>query len=132
MSFHNLHTEPLPSDHSLDLVTFCDVLHDTAFPQEILTATRVALKSDGAALVIDIDQPEAVSDKLSHPFAPMAYAISMALCMSSALSEEGGAGLGTFGLHESLLQEMASTAGFTRFRRLETNDPFNAYYELRP
>ena len=34
-------------------------------------------------------------------------------CMASALSEPGGAGLGTLGLPESLAREMAEAAGFT-------------------
>jgi hypothetical protein len=32
--------EPLPDDHSLDLVTFCDAVHDMAFPQQVLAAAQ--------------------------------------------------------------------------------------------
>jgi hypothetical protein len=40
--------------------------------------------------------------------APLMYGISVLSCMSSALSEPGGAGLGTLGLPESRAREMAS------------------------
>jgi hypothetical protein len=52
--------------------------------------------------------------------------------MSSALSEPDGAGLGTLGLPESRAREMAATAGFTRFRKLDVDHPINAFYEIRP
>jgi len=48
------------------------------------------------------------------------------------LSEPGGAGLGTLGLPESRAREMASAAGFTRFRRLDVDHPVQAFYEIRP
>ena len=53
-------------------------------------------------------------------------------CMSSALSEPGGAGLGTLGLPESRARQMAEQAGFTRFRKLDIDHPINAFYEVRP
>ena len=52
--------------------------------------------------------------------------------MSSALSEPGGAGLGTLGLPESRARQMTEQAGFTRFRKLDIDHPINAFYEVRP
>jgi hypothetical protein len=60
------------------------------------------------------------------------YGISVLSCMSSALSEPGGAGLGTLGLPVSVAREMSSTAGFTRFRTLDIEHAVNAFYEIRP
>ena len=60
------------------------------------------------------------------------YGFPLGVCMSSGLPEEGGAGLATFGLPASKLEAMAQEAGFTRFRITDVEDPFNAYYELRP
>ena len=71
-------------------------------------------------------------EKLEHPAAPPMYGFSLGICMSSSLSEEGGAGLGTLGLPPSKLEAMGREAGFTRFRITEVEDAFNAYYELRP
>ena len=52
--------------------------------------------------------------------------------MSSALSEPGGAGLGTLGLPAAKAEQMARDAGFTRFRQLDIDHPINALYEIRP
>jgi hypothetical protein len=52
--------------------------------------------------------------------------------MSSALSEPGGAGLGTLGLSASKAEEMAQAAGFTRFETMPVDHPMNAFYEVRP
>jgi hypothetical protein len=53
-------------------------------------------------------------------------------CMSSALSEPGGEGLGTLGLPEGKAREMSTAAGFTEFRRLDVDHSVNAFYEIRP
>jgi hypothetical protein len=60
------------------------------------------------------------------------YGVSVLSCLSSGLSEPGGAGLGTLGLPESRARSMAESAGFTRFRRLDVEHPINAFYEVRP
>jgi hypothetical protein len=61
------------------------------------------------------------------------YSMSILYCMSSALSEPGGAGLGTLGLTEEVFAEMADAAGFGQFTSREFDiDPMNRYYELRP
>jgi hypothetical protein len=52
-------------------------------------------------------------------------------CMSSALSEPGGAGLGTLGLPESRARQMAAAAGLDRFRTLPVEHAVNAFYEVR-
>jgi len=41
------------------------------------------------------------------------YGTSVISCMSSALSEPGGLGLGTLGFHPELAREMVRQAGFT-------------------
>ena len=64
--------------------------------------------------------------------ASLMYGISVLSCMSSALSEPGGAGLGTLGLPPSRAEAMAREAGFTRFRRLPVDHAINAFYEVRP
>jgi hypothetical protein len=64
--------------------------------------------------------------------AALMYGISVLSCMSSALSEPDGAGLGTLGLSESKAREMAAAAGFSRFRKLDVDHSVNAFYEVRP
>jgi hypothetical protein len=53
-------------------------------------------------------------------------------CLSSGLSEPGGAGLGTLGLHPRLAEQICRQAGFSRFARHDFDDPVNLYYEVRP
>jgi hypothetical protein len=67
------------------------------------------------------------------PVLPYMYCMSVFYCMSSSLSEAGGAGLGTLGMHAALLEEMAGAAGFSRFTVHDHDqDPTNRYYEIRP
>jgi hypothetical protein len=67
-----------------------------------------------------------------NPMTALMYAFSVMGCMSSAMSEPNGAGLGTLGFNESVAREMTAAAGFTKFQRIEFDNPMNAYYELRP
>jgi hypothetical protein len=64
--------------------------------------------------------------------ASLMYGISVLSCMSSALSEPDGLGLGTLGLSEYTAEAMASAAGFTRFQKLAIDHSVNAFYEVRP
>jgi len=62
----------------------------------------------------------------------MMYGFSVLSCMSSALSEPNGAGLGTLGFTEQVARDMTRAAGFTSFRTHDFDHPMNAYYEVRP
>jgi SAM-dependent methyltransferase len=125
--------EPLPSDHSVDLVTTFDCIHDMTDPQGMMHSIRSALSDDGTWLLVDIKARDTLGENLEkNPMAPLMYGISVLSCMSSALSRAGGAGLGTLGLPESRAREMAAAAGFTRFRRLDVDHAVNAFYEIRP
>ena len=65
--------------------------------------------------------------------AALMYGMSVMSCMSSALSEPGGAGLGHARACPSRRPgRWPKTAGFTRFRRLAIDHPVNAFYEVRP
>ena len=61
----------------------------------------------------------------------MKRALSLAYCLPVSLAE-GGAGLGTLGLPESKLTELALEAGFSEVRRLPVDNPFNCIYEISP
>jgi hypothetical protein len=64
--------------------------------------------------------------------AAMMYGTSILACMSSALSEPDGLGLGTLGFPESLARRMTGEAGFSRFEPLDLGHPVNAFYVVRP
>jgi 2-polyprenyl-3-methyl-5-hydroxy-6-metoxy-1,4-benzoquinol methylase len=132
-AFHDARVDPLPADGSADLVITFDCLHDMTHPQEMMAAIRQAIAPDGSWLLVDIKARDTFTENVSrNPMASMMYGVSIMSCMASALSEPGGAGLGTLGLPESRARAMAETAGFTRFRRLDVQHPVNAFYEVRP
>jgi 2-polyprenyl-3-methyl-5-hydroxy-6-metoxy-1,4-benzoquinol methylase len=132
-TFHDARTAALPHDGSLALVTAFDCLHDMTHPAEVMRAVRHALQPDGTWLIVDINAKPTFEENLArNPMAAMMYGFSVMSCMSSSLSQPDGAGLGTLGFSEPLAREMTRAAGFSRFRRLEFDNPINAYYEVRP
>jgi 2-polyprenyl-3-methyl-5-hydroxy-6-metoxy-1,4-benzoquinol methylase len=132
-SVHHAAKHPLPSDGSLDLVCMFDVLHDLAHPTEMVAAIYESLKPDGTWLLVDIKARNTVEENVAkNPMAAMMYGISVLCCMSSAMSEPDGEGLGTLGLSAERAESMARAAGFTRFRVLPVQHSINAFYEIRP
>ena len=131
--FHAVPADPLPEDGSFDLVLTFDCLHDMTHPERVAAAIRRALRDDGVWLIADIkSHPTFAENVAQNPMASLMYGFSVLTCMSSALSEPGGAGLGTLGLHEVRARALASEAGFARFARLDVEHPVNAFYEVRP
>lgn len=125
--------DPIPDDHSVDLVTTFDCIHDMTHPQEMIAAIRAALRDDGSWLLVDIKALDTFAENMrKNPMAALMYGISVLSCMSSALSEPDGAGLGTLGLSASVAKAMAERAGFGRFRKLDVDHAVNAFYEIRP
>jgi SAM-dependent methyltransferase len=132
VEFHVAEAAELHEAPTYDLVLTFDCLHDMTRPAAALAAVRRALHDDGTLLVKEIKAGATWAENQRNPVLAMMYGTSVATCMSSALSEPGGAGLGTLGLHRELLEEMARTAGFTRFAVHDIDDPANLYYEIRP
>ena len=131
--FHNAATDPLPGDASHDFITTFDCLHDMTRPDLVMQAIRKAIKPDGTWLIADIHgQPTFEGNLKENPLASLMYGFSVLCCMSSALSEPGGLGLGTLGLPELVARKMTMEAGFTRFTTRDFDNPINAYYEVRP
>ena len=68
------------------------------------TATRCSVPDARAA--------QTLADNIAaNPMAPLLYGVSVLACMSSALSEPDGAGLGTLGLPASKAEQMAQWPG---------------------
>jgi 2-polyprenyl-3-methyl-5-hydroxy-6-metoxy-1,4-benzoquinol methylase len=133
VEFHDPRTRPLPADHTVDLVTTFDCIHDMTHPHEMVHAIRAALADDGVWLLVDIKALDTFADNArKNPMASLMYGISVLSCMSSAMSAPDGAGLGTLGLPESRARQIAAAAGFSRFERLDIDHSVNAFYDVRP
>ena len=65
-----------------------------------------------------------------NPVGRVYYNFSTLLCVPNALSQPGGYALGAQA-GEAAIRQVATDAGFTRFRRA-AETPFNLVYEVRP
>jgi len=132
VTFHLAEAAELPTSPTYDLVLTLDCLHDMPHPIEAVSAIRRALKSDGTWLIKEIRSFPTWEENRRNPMLALMYATSVTACMSSAMSEPGGAGLGTLGLDRGRLQNICREAGFSRFEVHDFDDPANLYYEARP
>lgn len=114
--------------HMFDLVTTFDVVHDAVAPRALLRAIRDALREGGRYLCLEINCSDKTTENVG-PIAALLYGFSLLYCMTTSLAE-GGEGLGTLGLPESVLRSLAREAGFSSVRRIEMDNPFNALYEV--
>jgi 2-polyprenyl-3-methyl-5-hydroxy-6-metoxy-1,4-benzoquinol methylase len=131
--FHDPHEEPLPADGRFEFVTTFDCLHDMTDPARVMREIRAAIAPDGIWLIADIKAKDGYEANVEqNPMAAWMLGTSVLSCMSSALSEPGGLGLGTLGFHEGLARQMTGEAGFTRFELLDLGHPVNAFYVVRP
>ena len=124
--------EELPDNGDYALVLTFDCLHDMTRPDAAAAAIRQAIADDGTWLVKDVRCDDNWAGNRRNPMLAMFLRFSIASCMSSALSEPGGAGLGTIGLPPGALEQLARNAGFTSFQVHDFEDPANLYYEIRP
>jgi 2-polyprenyl-3-methyl-5-hydroxy-6-metoxy-1,4-benzoquinol methylase len=133
VAFHDVRGEQLPTDGSFDFVTTFDCLHDMTHPRDVVAAIRKSLSDDGTYLIADIKSKSTYEANLEeNPMVAMMYGFSIVSCMSSAMSEPDGEGLGTLGLHPELAEQICRDAGFTRFAEKDFGNPINTYYEVRP
>lgn len=123
--------EDLQPEQTFDFIITFDCLHDMTQPKVVTEAIFRALRKEGTWLVKDIRCDEDFRKMQRNPMLAMFYGFSITACMSSALSEPGGAGLGTVGLPPSLLEKMTKDAGFGEFKVHDFEDPANLYYEVR-
>lgn len=123
--------EDFPQDGAYDLIITFDCIHDMTDPQRVINAIRGGIKNDGTWFIKDIRSKPRFEDNLRNPMLAMMYGFSLFACMSSAMSEPGGAGLGTLGFNPEIAERMSRAAGFTRFKLHDFKDPGNLYYEVR-
>ncbi len=132
LTFHLIRGEEMPDDGRFDLVTTFDCIHDMTRPDLVIAQIHKALKGDGIWLCADIKSAPTFEENLErNPMLGMMYAASVLSCMSSALSEPDGMGLGTLGFDPGTAQRMATDAGFSTFLVHDFDNPTNLYYEMR-
>jgi 2-polyprenyl-3-methyl-5-hydroxy-6-metoxy-1,4-benzoquinol methylase len=133
VAFHDPREQPLPDDGRFGFVTTFDCLHDMTDPARVMRQIRAAIAPDGTWLIADIKAKDGYEANVEHnPMAALMLGTSVLSCMSSALSEPGGLGLGTLGFHEGLARQMTKEAGFEQFETLDLGHPVNAFYVVRP
>ena len=113
-----------------DVVLTFDVVHDAADPLGLLKAIRAALRPGGHYLCLDINASARIEDNVG-PLGTLFYGFSVLYCLTSSLGL-GGAGLGTCGFNEIVATELGRRAGFSSFRRVPLDNPFNILYEATP
>lgn len=112
-----------------DLVTVFDCLHDLGDPVGAAKHVREALAPDGTWMIVEPFANDSLKDNM-NPVGRMYYSFSTLLCTPCSRSQEVGMCLGAQA-GEARIREVATKAGFTRFRRA-TDTPFNIVYEARP
>jgi ubiquinone/menaquinone biosynthesis C-methylase UbiE len=112
-----------------DLAATFDCLHDMGDPIAAAKHIRQALKPDGTWLVVEPAAADDTADNM-NPVGRAYYSFSALLCVPNALSQPGGYALGAQA-GEAAIRQIATDAGFTRFRRA-AQTPFNLVYEIRP
>ncbi|HTS98569.1 MAG TPA: class I SAM-dependent methyltransferase [Streptosporangiaceae bacterium] len=112
-----------------DLAATFDCLHDMGDPLAAARHIRQALKPDGTWLVVEPVAADEVAGNM-NPVGRVYYNFSTLLCVPNALSQPGGYALGAQA-GEAAIRQVATDAGFTRFRRA-AQTPFNLVYEVRP
>ncbi len=112
-----------------DLVATFDCLHDMGDPVGAARHIRQSLADDGTWLIVEPAAGDTVTDNL-NPVGRVYYGFSTFLCVPNALSQPGGYSLGAQA-GEQAIRDVATQAGFTRFRRA-SETPFNLVFEARP
>lgn len=132
LSFRSGTFDDLCGFSDVDLLLTLDVLHDLPDPAAAAAHARSCLADDGVWIVADIKTRGGLEENRQIPVLPLMYAMSILYCLSSAMSEPNGAGLGTLGLTVEVFSELATAAGFSRVKVHEFDvDPLNRYFEVR-
>ena len=112
-----------------DLVTVFDCLHDMGDQVGAATHVRNSLSKDGTWMIVEPFANDELRDNL-NPVGRVYYSFSTLLCTPCSRSQEVALCLGAQS-GEKRIREVATAAGFSRFRRAAETQ-FNVVYEARP
>jgi len=128
ITFAQAHAKDFPA-RNYDLVAFFDCLHDMGDPVGAGKHVKETLAKDGTWMIVEPFAHDNLKDNL-NPVGRVYYGASTFICTPASLSQEVALGLGAQA-GERRLRQVATEAGFTRFRRA-TETPFNMIFEARP
>jgi SAM-dependent methyltransferase len=126
ITFTQASAKEFPGD-GYDLVAFFDCLHDMGDPVGAGKHVKEALAEDGTWMIVEPFANDQLKDNL-NPVGQVFYHASTFICTPASLSQEVALGLGAQA-GESKLRQVATEAGFKRFRRA-TETPFNMIFEV--
>jgi SAM-dependent methyltransferase len=113
-----------------DLVAFFDSFHDLGRPLDAARRVRSALAPDGTLMLVEPMAGQRVEENL-NPVGRVFSGFSVLCCTPNAIAACGcDEALGTIA-SDGQLREVATRAGFTRFRRA-AEAAFNRVFEVRP
>jgi 2-polyprenyl-3-methyl-5-hydroxy-6-metoxy-1,4-benzoquinol methylase len=118
----------LPQSADFDLIMTCDCLHDMVSPEACARSIAGALKSDGTWFCIEPNVRDNVEDNI-NPLGKLFYSVSTLQCMTCSLAHDG-AGYGA-GMGEGNVRRVAQLAGFSQFQKLNIENPFNQFFEIK-
>ena len=118
----------LPQSGDFDLIMTCDCLHDMVSPETCARSIYGALKADGTWFCIEPNVRDKVEDNI-NPLGKLFYSVSTLQCLTCSLAY-GGAGYGA-GMGEGNARRVAQLAGFTQFKKLALENPFNQFFEIK-
>ncbi len=102
-------------------------LHDMGYPVDAGKHVKETLAKDGSWMIVEPFAHDNLKDNL-NPVGSIFYHASAFICTPASLSQEVGLGLGAQA-GESKLRQVATEAGFKRFRRA-TETPFNMIFDV--
>jgi len=111
-----------------DLIAFFDSFHDLGDPLAAARHAASALAPDGRCMLVEPFANDRVEDNL-NPIGRLWYGMSTLVCTPGALSQPGGAALGTQA-GEARLSTVLRSGGFGAVRRA-AETPFNLVLEAR-
>lgn len=129
LRFEERNATQLPQTHDFDLVMTCDCLHDMVTPEGCARSIRGAISPQGTWFCIEPNVRDRLEENI-NPIGRLFYSVSTLQCMTCSLAHDG-AGYGT-GMGEANVRKIAQLAGFTQFRRLPLEHPFNQFFEIKP
>jgi 2-polyprenyl-3-methyl-5-hydroxy-6-metoxy-1,4-benzoquinol methylase len=111
-----------------DLVAIFDALHDMGDPRGVARRVNAMLKANGTWMIVEPAAGDRLEENL-NPVGRVFYALSTAVCVPSALSQDGGESLGAQA-GPAALEDVVTSGGFSRFR-IATRTPFNLVFEAK-